>query len=169
MSLLLRSVKITKLYFRLGNTFLILPFRKFTLVIGGSATIYTFILGLQDEMDNLLCVTYNIFCSKNETFRTIRCLRINVSLWGCRMWTLNFIWTGCRNSSIVRTVHYYRHGPRKFSVIIIIIIIILLLLLLLQLSCHPLEVFTLVQTKQIRINIHKRNNTKTQYKQYKTQ
>jgi hypothetical protein len=30
-------------------------------------------------------------------------------------------------------------------------------------------VLTLVQTKQIRINIHKRNNTKTQYKQYKTQ
>jgi len=31
-------------------------------------------------------------------------------------------------------------------------------------------VLTLVQTKQIRINIHKRNNPKkTQYKQYKTQ
>ena len=31
-------------------------------------------------------------------------------------------------------------------------------------------VLTLVQTKQIRINIHKRNNTKkTQYKQYRTQ
>jgi len=30
-------------------------------------------------------------------------------------------------------------------------------------------VLTLVQTKQIRINIHKRNNTKTQYRQYKTQ
>jgi hypothetical protein len=30
-------------------------------------------------------------------------------------------------------------------------------------------VLTLVQTNQIRINIHKRNNTKTQYKQYKTQ
>jgi hypothetical protein len=28
-------------------------------------------------------------------------------------------------------------------------------------------VLTLVQTKQIRINIHKRNNTKAQYKQYK--
>jgi len=28
---------------------------------------------------------------------------------------------------------------------------------------------TLVQTKQIRINIHKRNNTTTQYKRYKTQ
>ena len=26
----------------------------------------------------------------------------------------------------------------------------------------------LVQTKQIRINVHKRNNTKTQYRQYKT-
>ena len=41
---------------------------------------------------------------------------------------------------------------------------------LLQLSCHSVAVvITLVQTKQIRINIHKRNNTKTQYKQYKTQ
>jgi len=30
-------------------------------------------------------------------------------------------------------------------------------------------VLTLVQTKQIRINIHKRNNTKTQYKEQKTQ
>jgi hypothetical protein len=29
-------------------------------------------------------------------------------------------------------------------------------------------VLTLVHTKQIRINIHKRNNTKTQYQQYKT-
>ena len=28
---------------------------------------------------------------------------------------------------------------------------------------------TLVQTKEIRINISNRNNTKTQYKQYKTQ
>ena len=36
---------------------------------------------------------------------------------------------------------------------------------LLQLSCHSVAVVTtLVQTKQIRINIHKRNNTKTQYK-----
>ena len=39
-----------------------------------------------------------------------------------------------------------------------------------QLSCHSVAVvFTLVRTKQIRINIHKRNNTKTQYKPYKTQ
>jgi len=30
-------------------------------------------------------------------------------------------------------------------------------------------VFTLVQTKRIRINIHKRNNTETHYKQHKTQ
>ena len=30
-------------------------------------------------------------------------------------------------------------------------------------------VLTLVQTKQIRINIHKQNNKKTQYKEYKTQ
>jgi hypothetical protein len=41
---------------------------------------------------------------------------------------------------------------------------------LLQLSFHPVAVaLTPVQTKPIRINIHKRNNTKTQYKQYKTQ
>ena len=39
---------------------------------------------------------------------------------------------------------------------------------LLQLNCHSMAVVhTLIQTKQIRINIHKRNNTKTQYKQYK--
>jgi hypothetical protein len=30
-------------------------------------------------------------------------------------------------------------------------------------------VLTIVQAKQIRINIHKRNNTKPQYKQYKIQ
>ena len=42
------------------------------------------------------------------------------------------------------------------------------LLLLLQLSCHSVAVVpTPVQTEQIGINIHKRNNTKTQYKQYK--
>ena len=29
-------------------------------------------------------------------------------------------------------------------------------------------VLTLVQTKQIRMNIHEQNNTKPQYKQYKT-
>jgi hypothetical protein len=47
---------------------------------------------------------------------------------------------------------------------------ILLLLLLLQFSCHSVAVvLTLVQTKQITINTHKRNNKKTQYKQYKTQ
>ena len=41
---------------------------------------------------------------------------------------------------------------------------------LLELSFHLVAVvLTLVQTKQIGINIHKRNNTKTQYKQYKTQ
>jgi hypothetical protein len=41
--------------------------------------------------------------------------------------------------------------------------LLLLLLLLLQLSFHSLAVvLTLVQTKQIRINIHKRNITKTQ-------
>jgi len=39
--------------------------------------------------------------------------------------------------------------------------LLLLLLLLLQLICHSVAaVLTLVQTKQIRINIHKRSNTK---------
>ena len=43
----------------------------------------------------------------------------------------------------------------------IIIIIIITIIILLQLSFHPVAVvLTLVQTKQIRINIHKRNNTK---------
>jgi len=37
-----------------------------------------------------------------------------------------------------------------------------------QLNCHSVAVaLTLVQIKQIRINIHKRNNTKKHYKQYK--
>ena len=37
-------------------------------------------------------------------------------------------------------------------------------------SCHSVAVvLTLVEIKQIRINIHKRNNTIKQYKQYKTQ
>jgi hypothetical protein len=39
-----------------------------------------------------------------------------------------------------------------------------------QLSFHSVAVvLTLVQTKQIRINIHKRKSTKTQHKKYKTQ
>ena len=42
-----------------------------------------------------------------------------------------------------------------------VLLLLLLLLLLLQLSFHSVEVvLTLVQTKQIRINIHGRNNTK---------
>ena len=45
-------------------------------------------------------------------------------------------------------------------------IIIIIITYLLQLSCHSVAVvLTLVQTKQIRINVHKRNNTKTQYEQ----
>jgi hypothetical protein len=43
-----------------------------------------------------------------------------------------------------------------------------LLLLLLQLYCHSMAVvLTLVQTKHIRINVHKRNNTRNTVKQYK--
>jgi ABC-type Zn2+ transport system substrate-binding protein/surface adhesin len=53
---------------------------------------------------------------------------------------------------------------------LIIIIIIIIFTCLLQLSCHSVAaVLTLVQTKQNRINMHKRYNTKTQYKQYKAQ
>jgi hypothetical protein len=45
----------------------------------------------------------------------------------------------------------------------------LLLLLFLQSIFHSVAVvLTVVQIKQIRIDIHKRNNTKTQYKKYKT-
>jgi len=41
---------------------------------------------------------------------------------------------------------------------------------ILHLSFHSVAlVLTLVQTKQVRIYIYKRNNTETQYKQYKTQ
>ena len=62
-------------------------------------------------------------------------------------------------------------------IIIIIIIIVIatttttyLLTYLLQSCFHSVAVvLTLVQTQQIRINIHKWNNTKTQYKEYKTQ
>jgi len=37
-------------------------------------------------------------------------------------------------------------------------------------SCHTVAVvLTPEQTKEIRINIHKWNNTKKKYKQYKTQ
>jgi len=113
-SLLLRSVKITKFYSKLRNTCLNLPFSKSTLVIDGSAPIYTFISGLKDEMDNLLCVKYNIFCSQNKTFWNTRCLRITVSLWVRRMCTLNFICICRGNSFSVWTVYYYRHGPRTF-------------------------------------------------------
>jgi len=39
----------------------------------------------------------------------------------------------------------------------------------LRLSCHSVAVvLNLEQTKQIGVNKHKGNNTKTQYKQYKT-
>ena len=57
-----------------------------------------------------------------------------------------------------------------YSLWSLVILLLLLLLLLLQFSFPSVAVvLTLVQTKQIRINIHKRNNTKTQYQQYKTQ
>jgi hypothetical protein len=56
------------------------------------------------------------------------------------------------------------------SVSVSLLLLLLLLLLLMQLSCHSVAaVLTPVHTKQIRINTNKRNNTKTQYKQYKTQ
>jgi hypothetical protein len=50
----------------------------------------------------------------------------------------------------------------------ITLLLLLLLLLLLQLNFHSVAaVLALVQLKQIIINIQERNNTKTQYKQYK--
>ena len=52
----------------------------------------------------------------------------------------------------------------------LLLLLLLLLTYSLQLGCHPVTVvLTLLQTKQISKNKHKRNNTKTQYKQYKTQ
>jgi len=54
--------------------------------------------------------------------------------------------------------------------LLVVVLCIYLLTYLLQFSFHSMAVvLTVVQTKQIRINIHKRNNTKTQYKQYRTQ
>jgi hypothetical protein len=51
-----------------------------------------------------------------------------------------------------------------------VIIIIIVIIILLQLSCHSVAlVLTIVHTKQIRINIRKRNNAKTQYNHTKTQ
>ena len=53
---------------------------------------------------------------------------------------------------------------------IITIIIIIIIIIITAIEFHSVAVvLTIVQTKQIRINIHERNNTKTQYKQYKTQ
>jgi len=66
--------------------------------------------------------------------------------------------------------HALDRAATRIIIIIIIIIITYLLTYLLQFSFHSVAVvLTPVQTKQIRINVHKGNNTKTQYKQYKTQ
>ena len=52
--------------------------------------------------------------------------------------------------------------------IYIYILLLLLLTYLLQLIFRSVAVvLTLIQTKQIKINTHKQNNTKKQYKQYK--
>jgi predicted membrane metal-binding protein len=57
-----------------------------------------------------------------------------------------------------------------YSVLLLLLLLLSSLLFLLQLSFNSVAVvLTLVQTKEIRINIHQQNNTKTQYKQYKTQ
>jgi hypothetical protein len=67
-------------------------------------------------------------------------------------------------------IYFYISLAQTCTYIIIIIIIIIIITYLLQLSFHSVAVvLTLVQTKQIGINIHKLNNTKAQYKQYKTQ
>ena len=50
--------------------------------------------------------------------------------------------------------------------LLLLLLVVVVVVVVLQLSCHSVAVvLTVVQTKQIRINIHKRNNTKTQYKQ----
>ena len=51
----------------------------------------------------------------------------------------------------------------------IIIIIIIIITYCIWVYHSMAVVLTLVQTKQVRINVHKRNTTKTQYKQYETQ
>ena len=56
----------------------------------------------------------------------------------------------------------------SYTAHIIIIIIIIIIITAIEFSLGGSSP-TIVQTKQIRINIHKRNNTKRQYKQYKTQ
>ena len=54
--------------------------------------------------------------------------------------------------------------------LLLLLLLIYLLTYLLQLSFHSVAVvLTIVQTKQVRINVHKRNNKKTEYTQYKTQ
>jgi len=54
----------------------------------------------------------------------------------------------------------------QLDIKIYLLLLLLFLILLLQMCCHSVAaVLTTVQTKQIRINIHKRNNTKTQYRQ----
>jgi len=50
----------------------------------------------------------------------------------------------------------------------LLLLLLLLLLTTTELSLGGSSPYTSTN-KQIRINIHKRNNTKTQYKQYKTQ
>jgi len=73
------------------------------------------------------------------------------------------------NSCILTSfpLHFAKH---LLLLLLLSLLLLLLLLLLLQLSCHSVAVvLTPVQTKQIGINIHKRNNTKTQYTQNKTQ
>jgi len=59
-----------------------------------------------------------------------------------------------------------------FIIIIIIVIITCLLTNILQLSCHSVAVFlTLVQTKQIKTNLHKQNKkhstNNTKHSKYK--
>ena len=54
--------------------------------------------------------------------------------------------------------------------LLLVVVVVVVVVVVLHLSFHSVAiVLTLVQTKQIGINIDKRNNTKTQYKQYKAQ
>ena len=68
------------------------------------------------------------------------------------------------------SVNFDVRGLLRMIAEYIIIIVVIIITYVLQLSCHSVAVvLKLVLTKQIGINIHKRNNTKTWYRQHKTQ
>jgi hypothetical protein len=71
------------------------------------------------------------------------------------------------HTSVVKSFYFYYYYNYYYYYYLLTY---LLLTYFLQLSCHSVAVvLTPVQKNQIRINIRKRNKTKTLYKQYKTQ